>query len=83
MTPYLNTLNRLISIYTLSQYINKHTRSLPKTKKIVGSQSDSNTKKPKHRQPIRIEHHYAEKTAQELSASLEDPSQLSAPLDTL
>ena len=60
-----------------------HMMTEPSNETHHNSQSDSNTKKPKLRQPIRIEYHYAEKTTQELSASLEDPSQLSAPLDTL
>ena len=43
------------SAHSLSLYIAEHTRLVLKTK-IVDNQSESSTKNPKLRQPIRIEH---------------------------
>ena len=55
--PYLNTFNRIIP------YLNtlRKNRNSTQNQILVGSQSESSTKKPyKPRQPIRIEYHSAE-----------------------
>ena len=65
--PYLNTLSRTIHYHkTLSRtipYLNtlRENRNLAQSQILVGSQSESSTKKTlKPRQPIRIEYHSAE-----------------------
>ena len=89
--PYLNTLNRTIHyLNTLSRtipYLNtlRQNPNLAQNQFLVGSQSESSTKKTlKLRQPIRIKYHSAEtypilihcRNIPYLNTSVGDPSRL-------
>ena len=68
--------------YSLSQYIAKHNRILPKTEKLSAANQNWARKTPKLRPSIRIENQYTKNT-RKLSARVEEPFRLSDPPGSL